>query len=72
MSDRSPLCDPAATPCASGSVNSTSARGSRTGSVASSTLFSRLKMAVFAPMPSASEATATSVKPGLARRTRTA
>ena len=55
MSDRSPLCDPMPTPLASGLVNSTSACGSRTGSVASSTLFSRLKMAVLAPMPRASE-----------------
>ncbi len=50
----------------------TSACGSFTGSVLSSTLFSRLKIAVFAPMPSASDSTATAVNPGLPVRMRMA
>ena len=50
----------------------TSSCGLRTGSVLISTLFSRLKIAVLAPMPSASERTATAVNPGLAARMRTA
>jgi hypothetical protein len=40
----------------------TSCCGSLTGSLFSSVAFSRLKIAVFAPMPSASESTATAVK----------
>ena len=43
--------------------NSTSRSGSLTGKVLSSTASTTLKMAVFAPMPNASESTATVVKP---------
>src|SRR5437763_427012 len=42
----------------------TSCCGFLTGSVLSSTASMRLKIAVFAPMPRASESTATAVKPG--------
>ena len=42
----------------------TSSSGFLTGSVRSRTSLTRLKMAVFAPMPRASENTATAVKPG--------
>src|SRR5439155_14919536 len=44
--------------------NKTSWPGFCTGNSRSRTAFSRLKMAVFAPIPSASESTATAVKPG--------
>src|SRR4030095_9288772 len=42
----------------------TSSSGARTGSIFSSTSSTRLKRAVFAPMPRASVSTATAVKPG--------
>jgi hypothetical protein len=42
----------------------TSRPGSSTGSVRSTSALTRLKMALFAPMPSASDSTATAVKPG--------
>jgi hypothetical protein len=46
--------------------------GSGTGSGRSSRLFTMLKMAVFAPIPSASMTQATVVKPGLRRSARMA
>lgn len=46
--------------------------GSRTGSMRSITASIRLKIAVFAPMPSASDRTATAAKAGLRRSVRTA
>jgi hypothetical protein len=46
-------------------MNSTSLSGSVTGIDRSMMVSIRLKIAVFAPMPSASESTATSVKTGL-------
>jgi hypothetical protein len=53
-------------------VNITSACGLRTGSAHNRTLLSKLKIAVFAPIPSASERTATAVKEGVRRNERTA
>jgi len=50
----------------------TSCSGSCTGSRRSINWSTRVKMAVFAPMPNASEATATTVKSGLLRRLRRA
>ena len=44
--------------------NSTSSSGFLTGRERSSTSFTRLKMAVLAPMPSASDSTAMALKPG--------
>ena len=50
----------------------TSRPGSFTGSVRSVTALMRLKMATFAPMPSASSSTATAENPGFRRSVRTA
>src|SRR6266513_5015913 len=50
----------------------TSRSGSRYGSGRSNTALTTLKMAVFAPMPSASVSTATAVKPGFFRSWRKA
>ena len=44
--------------------SSTSSSGLRTGSVRSRNSLTRLKTAVLAPMPNASDSTATAVKPG--------
>jgi len=52
------------------SLRRTSAPGSRTGSARRIRLSTSVKMAVFAPIPSAREAIATNVKPGLLRSTR--
>jgi hypothetical protein len=52
------------------SLTRTSAPGSRTGSARRIRLSTSVKIAVFAPIPSASEATATNVNPGLRRSTR--
>src|SRR6185295_10209592 len=49
---------------------STSSSGSGTGSERNSTGLTTLKMAVFAPMPSASATSAVSVKPGVRSRLR--
>ena len=59
------------TPAELGSVKTTSCCGSFTGSIFSSTVSIRLKMAVLAPIPSASDITATAVKPGLLASSRT-
>ena len=50
----------------------TSRSGSGYGSGSSISAFTTLKMAVFAPMPIASEATMTSVRPALRRNVRSA
>jgi len=50
------------------SVNITKRLGSRTGRVRSRTALTKLKIAVFAPIPKASDKTATSVKPGDRRK----
>jgi hypothetical protein len=50
----------------------TSRAGSRTGSGCSSTALTKLKMAVFRPIPKASEAMATAVNVGLFRKPRSA
>ena len=50
----------------------TSRSGSFTGSVRSITALIRVKMAAFAPMPSASDSTATAENPGFRRSVRTA
>src|SRR5262249_31134775 len=57
-----------------GNLNSisTSCSGWRTGSARSISVSTRLKIAVFAPMPMASVRTATAVKPRLLTRVRTA
>ncbi len=52
------------------SFRRTSWPGSRTGSARRSRLSTSVKIAVFAPIPSASEAIATNVKPGLLRSMR--
>ena len=54
------------------SQSSTSRLGSVNGSGFSSTALTRLKIAVFAPMPSASVRIATPVNPGLPRSVRSA
>ena len=63
MSERSPPCEPLATPRAPGFVRMTSSVGVGEGSVLMSTLFSRLKIAALAPMPSASDKMATHCEP---------
>ena len=45
-------------------MNCTSCCGSLTGSRRNTTAFNRLKIAVFAPMPSATDSTAVNMKPG--------
>jgi hypothetical protein len=52
--------------------NSTSSPGFLTGNERSRKSFTRLKIAVFAPMPSASDTTATAVNAGLFRNCRSA
>jgi hypothetical protein len=61
------VVDPAGTIC-----TSTSSCGFLTGSQRSIKASIRLKIAVLAPMPSASVSTITNVKPGLPRKTRKA
>ena len=68
-----PFQPPVQLPDSSGLVNITSWPGCATiGSDACSTPFHRLKMAVLAPMPSASDKSAVAVNPGLAAIVRTA
>src|SRR5882724_8714922 len=61
---RSPLFIPEFTPDWFGSVSMSSPWGSRTGKDLSMAAFSTLKIAVLAPIPMASDATATAVKTG--------
>jgi hypothetical protein len=53
-------------------VTCTSSSGRSTGSERSITASTRPKMAVFAPIPSPSDSTATSAKPGFVRSERSA
>lgn len=63
-----PLIDRGRAPFCAAQLKRTRRSGSLTGSDFNSTSLTRLKMTVLAPMPRASEATATTAKPGVLRR----